>query len=158
MRRGALVLGAVLLVATARGGEEKEKPEPAPRIKVAPASWDFGRAFPNQRLRKQFTLRNVGDRELVIEKVSTTCGCTVAEGYDRTITPGGSTPLVVSLETRQSLGRIEKRVAVRSNDPETPMLEIAVAATVVPPTPKIGDRGAARDSRRAEAGAPERGP
>ena len=132
MRRRALILGAVLLTVGARAGEEKEKPAPAARIKAEPASWDFGRAFPNQRLRKEFRLRNVGGRELVIEKVSTTCGCTVAEGYDRTVPPGGSTPLVVSLETRQSSGRIEKRVAIRSNDPETPILEIAVAATVVP--------------------------
>jgi hypothetical protein len=36
----------------------------------------------------------------------------------------------VTLETRRSSGRVQRQVLVRSNDPETPVLEITVSATV----------------------------
>ena len=51
----------------------------APRIAVEPPAFDFGSALPEKRSQKEFTLRNLGDEDLVIENVSTTCGCTVAE-------------------------------------------------------------------------------
>ena len=70
--------------------------------------------------------------KLVIENVSTTCGCTVAEGYAKQIKPGGSTALLVSLETRTYTGKVERKVLIRSNDPETTLAEVKVEVTVVP--------------------------
>jgi len=104
-----------------------------PRLRVEPVSFDFGRAQRERSLRKEFTLRNLGDGELVIESVSTTCGCTAAVAGERRVAPGRSTPLVVTLETRRYSGRVERRVLVRSNDPKTPLLEIVVAVTVEAP-------------------------
>jgi hypothetical protein len=97
---------------------------------VEPASFDFGRALPEKTLRKEFTLRNLGDRELVIESVSTTCGCTAAIAGEKRLAPGRSTPLTVTLETRRYSGRVERKVLVRSNDPKTPLLEVKLGATV----------------------------
>ena len=48
---------------------------PGPRIRVEPESFDFGRVRPRSTLRKAFRLRNLGDRELVIERISKSCGC-----------------------------------------------------------------------------------
>jgi hypothetical protein len=112
------------------GGAEDEKAEDAPRIRVEPESFDFGRALPGKTLRKEFTIHNFGDRALVLEGVSTTCGCTAALAGATTIDPGGSTPLRVSLETRAYSGKVERKVLVRSNDPSTPLVEIRVSATV----------------------------
>jgi hypothetical protein len=120
---------AALLSATA-GAEEKAAG--APRIRVEPESFDFGRALPGKTLRKEFTIRNFGGAELVIESTSTSCGCTAALAADNRVKPGGSTPLRVTLETRAFSGRLEKQVLVRSNDPETPVLEVKVSATVAP--------------------------
>jgi hypothetical protein len=99
-------------------------------IRVEPAAFDFGRALAHRTLRKEFTLRNAGERELVIEKVTTTCGCTAAIAGETTLKPGRSTPLSVTLETREYRGHVERRVLVRSNDPRTPVLELTVSATV----------------------------
>jgi hypothetical protein len=128
MSRGALALAALLPAAVALAGEEAKG---APRMSIEPMRWDFGRAFPDERLRKSFSVQNVGDAELLIEGVTTTCGCTVARGYEKRIPAGGRTPLEVILETRQSSGRLEKSVLVRTNDPRTPLVEIKVSATVV---------------------------
>jgi hypothetical protein len=93
-------------------------------------SFDFGRALPEKTLRKEFTLRNLGDRELVIEGVSTTCGCTAAIAGEKRLAPGRSTPLTVTLETRDYRGRVDRKVLVRSNDAKTPLFEVGVSVTV----------------------------
>ena len=128
MRRRLAVLGAVALLAASARAEEK--PRPGPRIRVDPESFDFGRALPGKTLRKEFTIRNFGDADLVIEGVSTTCGCTAALSAESHVRPGRSTSLRVTFETRTYSGRVERQVLVRSNDPKTPLLTVRVAATV----------------------------
>ncbi|HEY6552862.1 MAG TPA: DUF1573 domain-containing protein [Vicinamibacteria bacterium] len=123
-----LALGATFVVA-----QEKGPPTGAgPRIRVEPASFDFGRAAPNKTLHKEFSIRNFGNADLVIESVSTTCGCTAALMESKVVKPGGTTPLRVSLETRTYKGRVVRSVLLRSNDPHDDLLEDKVEATVEP--------------------------
>jgi hypothetical protein len=103
------------------------------RLRVEPQAFDFGRSLPGRTLRKEFTLRNLGDRELVIEGVSTTCGCTAAIAGEKTLAPGRSTPLTVTLQTRDYRGKVERKVLLRSNDAKTPLTEITVSTTVEAP-------------------------
>jgi hypothetical protein len=124
------ILAGALLCGMVSGDEEAKG---APRIRIEPESFDFGKALPGKTLRKEFTIRNFGDRDLVLDGVSTTCGCTAALPKETKVRPGGSTPLGVTLETRTYSGRIERRVLVRSNDPENPRVEIRVSVTVEPP-------------------------
>ena len=130
----ALVAGLLLAAP-----EQKPAAAPtpaAPLIRVEPEAFDFGHALPGRTLRKEFTLRNAGASELVIQGVSTTCGCTAAIAGETRLKPGRSTPLSVSLQTRDYRGRVERRVLVRSNDPKTPLVELTVSATVEPPPAK----------------------
>ncbi len=132
-------LGAALLAALALGAPVQKAataPSEVPVIRVEPEAFDFGRALPGRTLRKEFTLRNAGAAELVIEGVSTTCGCTAAIAGETHLKAGRSTSLSVTLQTRDYRGRVERRVLVRSNDPRTPLLELSVAATVEPPAAK----------------------
>jgi len=131
VRRRVAALAVVALVAVA-GAEEK--PAAAPRIRVEPESFDFGKAQPGKTLRKDFTIRNFGDAELVIEGVSTTCGCTAALSAQSRVEPGGRTALQVTFETRSYSGKVERQVLVRSNDPKTPLIQVRVSATVEPAT------------------------
>jgi hypothetical protein len=134
MRRfAALVLG-LLLAASAQAGE-KAKDAKGPRISVDPVSFDFGRAVQNKTLEKEFHVQNFGDADLVIEGVTTTCGCTAAfmDEDNKVMKPGASRPLRVTLQTREYKGRVARTVLVRSNDPTRSLMEIKVEATVVPP-------------------------
>lgn len=134
MRRAlAVIAGVAAALAVAAPAVRAEE---GARLRIDPASFDFGRALPERTLRKEFTLRNLGDRDLVIGGVSTTCGCTAAVAGEKTIAPGRSTPLSVTLQTRDYRGRVERRVLVRSNDAKTPLAEIVVSVTVVPPPEK----------------------
>ena len=125
MKRRLVVCALVCLAAIA-GAEDKG----APQIRIEPESFDFGRVLPEKTLRKDFTIRNFGDRDLVLEGVSTTCGCTAALPEETTIRPGRSTTLRVTFETRRYSGKVERRVLVRSNDPKTKVLEVRLGATV----------------------------
>jgi hypothetical protein len=130
-------LAVVLLVSSAGAQDKGAKPEAAPKgpkIRVEPATFDFGKALPHKTLEKEFSLRNFGTEDLVIENVSTTCGCTAALMDSKLIKPGGTTPLRVSLETRDYSGKMERTILVRSNDPTAALLEIKVQVTVVPAT------------------------
>jgi len=133
--RGALALCAAAVAAP--GGDLRADGSGA-RLVVDPPSFDFGSALAGRALHKEFVLRNIGGAPLVIDKVSTTCGCTVASGYDTRLAPGGRTVLRVTFTTPpRPLGRTEKSVLVKSNDAAQPILEIKVAATVVaPPSPR----------------------
>ncbi|HET7292596.1 MAG TPA: DUF1573 domain-containing protein [Vicinamibacteria bacterium] len=120
----ALSFAALLLAALAGAAS-------GPRLALDPESWDFGRTLRNRVLEKQFTLRNVGDVDLVIDKITTTCGCTAALLSDKTLRPGGSGTLKVTFETRDYAGRVERKVLLRSNDKSRDPLEIRLQATVV---------------------------
>lgn len=102
-----------------------------PRIAVEPASFDFGRVLQNKVLQKEFSIRNFGTEDLVIEAVSTTCGCTAALLDSKLVKPGGTAPLRVSLETRSATGRLLRSVLIRSNDPVKGPFVVKVEATVV---------------------------
>jgi hypothetical protein len=105
----------------------------APRIRVEPESFDFGRALPGKTLRKDFRIRNFGAVPLTIDGVSTSCGCTAALAAESRVEPGGATVLRVTLQTRRDLGHVEREVLVRSNDPKTPLARVRVVATVEAP-------------------------
>jgi len=128
--RGALVVLALLLGTTLAAEEAR-----GPRIRIEPESFDFGRVLPERTLRKEFRLRNLGDEALLIERISKSCGCTEATTEASTLAPGGSTPLLVQLTTPRAAGEVEERVLLRSNDQETPLLEIRLEATVVAEKP-----------------------
>ncbi len=118
------------------GAAKNEPAAEGPRIRVDPESFDFGRVLPGKTLRKEFRLRNAGDRDLVLQPIRSSCGCTAAIAGATTVAPGHSTPLAVELKTWTYRGRIVKKVLVPSNDPETPLLEIQILATVADPPTK----------------------
>jgi hypothetical protein len=130
VRRRLAALAVASFLAVPLGADDKAAP--AARIQVEPESFDFGKAQPGKTLRKEFTIRNFGDATLVIEGVSTTCGCTAALAAQDHVEPGGRTVLRVTFDTRTFSGKVERQVLVRSNDPKTPLLPVRVSATVEP--------------------------
>lgn len=136
MKRALLFLIAALLLLPA-GAEETKKAAAAPvpeakgpRISVEPDHFDFGKAVQNKTLAKEFSIKNYGTEDLVIENVSTTCGCTAALLDSKVVKPGGTAPLRVTLETRSYSGKVERKILIRSNDPATSLLELKVEAMV----------------------------
>jgi len=135
------VLVVPVFLAGPRSSSAQDKPAPpaeGPRIAVEPPSFDFGKVLPQKALSRQFNIRNFGTKDLVVDGVTTSCGCTVtdpAPPVKMVVKPGGTGPLRVTLTTPANPGRISKSVLVKSNDPERATFEIKLQATVVAETP-----------------------
>jgi hypothetical protein len=125
-----LATGAAAIAQQPAAPAAASAPARGPRIAVEPTVFDFGKAQQEKTLEKEFSVRNLGNEDLVIESVSTTCGCTVADGYSKVVKPGDSTPLRVKLQTRTVVGKMSRSVIIKSNDPSGRPLELKVEATV----------------------------
>jgi hypothetical protein len=109
-----------------------------PRMKFRETAWDFGKVKQGEVVSHEFIFANEGDATLVIQRVSTSCGCTAALVSDEKIGPGKEGRIGVKFDTRGYGGPVKKLVYVDSNDPENAHRQLEVAAEVeVPPSPKI---------------------
>lgn len=114
-------LALTALVVAAAFGQAAKKNESGtvngPRIEIQPESHDFGKVEQNLKLVKEFDVKNVGDEDLIINRISTSCGCTAALTSERVVKPGKSTNLKVTFETRRYKGPVQRSVSISSNDP-----------------------------------------
>lgn len=101
-----------------------------PELKFDNESHEFGDIQSGTAVSITFTFANDGDEPLTIEKVKTSCGCTVAKLEKRTYQPGEKGTLEVTLNAKRLLGHIQKRVHVISNDPDRPDVRLTVRAQV----------------------------
>jgi peroxiredoxin len=113
--------------------EESSEPLVAgtPGITVDEAIYSFGDRDAGDIVEHSFTLTNRGDGTLVIDRVRTNCGCTVAELSRKSIPPGESATLGLKLNLHLQKGRQNRTAIVQSNDPSTPNLQIALVGNAV---------------------------
>jgi len=108
----------------------------APKIMLSATSFDAGDIDPAKGIwEKKFSIRNEGNAPLIIEGISTSCGCTKAKAAEEKIKPGKETELNVTYDpsTHPGLtGRIERIVYISSNDPENPETELKITGNVLP--------------------------
>jgi hypothetical protein len=137
------VLVAPVLLAGPQSPSPAEQTQPAPpaeapRIAVEPPLFDFGKVLPQKSVSREFVIRNFGKQDLLVDKVSTSCGCTVTDPPPpgkMVLKPGARQPLRVTLTTPANPGRLSKSVLVKSNDPDCAVFEIKLMATVVAEAP-----------------------
>lgn len=106
----------------------------APRIVVEPPSKDLGEV-PQKPLEISYTIRNEGGSDLIIEKISTSCGCTSATVDKNIISPGDTASLQVTLDpiADNLFGNLTRVIYVRSNDPKTPEAEVEFRVIILNP-------------------------
>ncbi len=82
-----------------------------------------------------FKFKNTGSKNLKIEDVKTTCGCTVPEWSDNEILPGESGEIKIKYNTRIS-GKFEKGITVHANVKNSPVV-LKISGEVMPNTNKF---------------------
>lgn len=103
--------------------------EGGPSAVVAEPMIDAGTVPVGQPIEAEFVIENQGDAPLEILSVQPTCGCTVAE-YDETIEPGGTGTVRAVVDTTSEAGPNAKAISVRTNDPDTPRIQLTIESNV----------------------------
>lgn len=73
----------------------------------------------------KFTFTNQGDLNLIIDKVSPSCGCTVAE-FTKITPPGDQGTITLTLDTKGITGAFRKTAVVASNDTSSPFTTLVM--------------------------------
>lgn len=133
-----MLVGALTFVALTNGcsrgkGGDKATADAAanaPKIEVATKLHDFGNATEGEKLQHVFDVKNVGAAPLVIDRVTTSCGCTTATVKTKEIAPGGTGQIEVTFDTSARRGPNRKTITVLSNDPSSQRTQLEVAVNV----------------------------
>ena len=129
LRLAGLLAGVVLLSACGPGGE--------PDIALAEAVADFGGVANGQVRQLTTEVLNQGQGPLIIEAVTTSCGCTTAAVEPMTIPAGGAGVLSVTYDSGahgpEFVGPVRRQVFIASNDPDERELVFEIAGEVISP-------------------------
>ena len=125
-----LFLFAIALMLTACSGGD-------PAVDLETKHFDFGDVVNGLVVEKDLTIRNTGKADLVVETVTTTCGCTTASLDAMTIPAGESAILHIEFDSGAHgpdlTGQVMRQVILISNDPQIPEATIAFVANILPP-------------------------
>src|SRR5262249_54010500 len=122
MRRAAMVgvLGALLVGAPAQGG-----------LVAVRAVYDFGSVEQGTAVQHQFALKNTGGGMVRIDGSTSSCGCTTAADDGQLVAPGQIAWVALTIDTSQLSGKTTKTAILKTSDPQTPQVLLAVTGTVL---------------------------
>ncbi len=120
---GSLWAGAICIEAQAEG---------TPKIHFSETVYDFGKTSQVATVSGIFKFKNTGDGILKVEPPKPSCGCTVAALKPDTLPPGAAGELPFTLNLGLYRGILEKHIAVRSNDPQTPEVSLTIKVDYTP--------------------------
>ena len=106
--------------------------EGAPKIQFDQTVYDFGKTSQVATVSGVFKFKNAGDGMLKIEPPKPSCGCTVASLKPDTLPPGATGELPFTLNLGLYRTTLEKHIAVRSNDPQTPEVSLTIKVDYTP--------------------------
>ncbi len=107
----------------------------APDIDLAQSQTDLGVIINGEVRTVEVSVQNLGNADLIIEAVTTSCGCTSAAITPEVISPGGAATLAVRYDSGvhgpDEIGSVMRQVFIASNDPSDPEVEFRFTAEVI---------------------------
>lgn len=96
-----------------------------PVIRFNKTEHDFGQLIQGEKLSCVFRFSNTGKSDLLIAKVSTSCGCTATEYSKDPIPPGGEGKIEITFDSGHQRGIQNKTITVLTNTkPSSTVLRI----------------------------------
>lgn len=89
----------------------------AQTISFDKTTWEYGNIKQGSDGHRVFTVKNTGNKPLILSKVKASCGCTVPSWSKEPIAPGKTAEIKVGYNTAKA-GSFRKMVTVFSNDPK----------------------------------------
>jgi hypothetical protein len=122
-RQGLLFAGTAILGVSAFAQPQIISPEP---------EYDFGEGKSGSTISHEFTLQNLGNAQLNIHQIQTSCGCTTMAIRTLSIEPGEEKSLKVELDLTGRSGKQFQQVMLHSNDPKNPVYRLRIGGEAVP--------------------------
>ena len=129
MKKQIIFILAIAILPLVAQAQSNKKPQ----IKFDSLVYDMGVVARDTSIVKcTFKFTNVGESDLYIHQIFTTCGCTKAEHNTEPVKPGESDQLTVTFDGRRSgEGRVRKRINVYSNAEEE-MTRLTIVGKILP--------------------------
>ena len=127
------ILIPLFLLAACGGGARAG----APVIALEAQTLELGDLPNGEIVERAVAVRNDGDAPLVVDTVTTSCGCTTAALEPMTLAPGESGVLRIAFDSGAHgpdlRGPLMREVMLASNDPATPEAVVTLRANILPP-------------------------
>lgn len=101
-----------------------------PRMQVDEPVFDFGRVEQGEQVTHDFRFTNQGNRDLRVQSVKTSCGCTAAVIAADTIPPGTEGTIQATFDTQRFAGQKAKDIRVHTNDPLRPVTTLTLRGEI----------------------------
>jgi len=116
--------------AKAQPASKTPGPSGSAKISVDLSTVQFGDVWAGDKVEHSWIVRNEGTEILKIITVKPSCGCTVAQTYDREILPGATGKIPIIINTTRLRSKVTKTVTVTSNDPKDSTVRLSISGTV----------------------------
>ncbi|MGQ7870501.1 DUF1573 domain-containing protein [Sunxiuqinia sp. sy24] len=102
----------------------------APVVSFNEKAHDFGDINQGDEVEYTFNIKNEGQRDLIIRRVKTSCGCTAVTPEKKIISKNEVVPLKVKFNSKGKRGRQNKSITVITNDPKNPTTILRVSSNI----------------------------
>lgn len=123
-----LVCSVLLLCASSAGAEDS----PKPKAEILEKVFDFGTVTQGSKVSHDFTIRNLGTADLVVQRLVPACGCTAASSSPDPIKPGAESKIKVDFDTSGLAGEKLKTVRVFTNDFDNLNVVLSLKGSIEP--------------------------
>lgn len=120
-----LLLAGVLVLALAGLAGVSMAKATGPEISFEKTEIPFSNIKEGSQQKALFKFKNTGALNLIIDQVSPSCGCTVAE-FDEVTEPGKTGVVRLDLDTAGIIGSFRKTAVVATNDPNNPFVTLVM--------------------------------
>lgn len=113
------------LINNPKSAVESGSQQKTPAIEFTRMEYDFGRLIQGERATYTFKFKNTGTADLILSKVSASCGCTASSFTTTPIKPGKEGKVEIVFDSNGLRGIQNKTVTVLSNtSPSTTVLRL----------------------------------
>ena len=105
--------------------------ETGAQINFETTTIDYGTIANGSDGERVFNFTNSGNKDLIIQNVQSSCGCTIPKKPEGPITPGESSEIIVKYDTKRT-GPFRKTITVTTNLEQNSIVALKIKGTVLP--------------------------
>lgn len=111
-------------------GLSEEELKKAPSIQFDAKTFDFGKIAQRTSATHEFQFINAGKSDLVLRKITSSCGCTAVTPKEKVIQPGQSSSIKATFNAGTRQGKQNKTITIITNDPKNSTVVLRVTGEV----------------------------